>query len=221
MEDATKRTPLRDKKITVTMGFPKAIFGVLFLLFILIWVFIFGIMIGRGHNPEDIVPELTKVMPTPSAPISPPVDDGMNDVLKPQDLQYHDTLKKNELVAPPEPPRPTPVPPTPTPAPSPKPSNPVQNPPVEKLSTTSNQAVYNYVYQVAAFNNAAAAQTMQKKLQQGGFSTKIAQGETRDTTWYRVLVLFKGRQEDTRELRTKLTAYGISTIILRGKTPTK
>ena len=220
-EGAAKRIPLRDKKITVTLSLPKAIFGIFFLLFILIWVFIFGIMIGRGHNPEDVVPELNKVMPTPSAPATPPVDDGMNDILKPQDLQYHDTLKKNEPAPPPAPPRPTPPPPAPAPVPAPQPTAPAQKPPAPKVTAPSTQTVYNYVYQVAAFNNTAAAQAMQKKLQQGGFSTKIEQGETRNTTWYRVLVLFKGKQEDTRELRAKLAPYGISTIILRGKTPAR
>ena len=220
-DGASRRIPLRDKKITFTLGLPRTIFGALFLVFILIWVFIFGIILGRGHNPEDVVPELAKVMPSPSVPADPADNEGMNDVLKPQDLKYHDTLKKNE---------PTPAP-TPTPQPQqpliPAPGSPPQKtaptpkPQEVKPATAATQATYNYIYQVAAFNNMASAQNMQKKLQKSGFSTRIEQGETRGTTWYRVLVLFKGKQEETRGLKTKLTPYGISTIILRGKTSVK
>lgn len=241
-----KRASFRDKKVTVTLSLPKAIFSVFFALFVLIWVFIFGVMLGRGHNPEDVVPELAKVMPSPvapaGAPANAPADTTINDVLTSQDLKYHDTLKSKDPVEKPRPPAPvqqaaqpqpaapakpqTPPPAAPKPAQqaaAPKPAPAVS--PAPPTSTTqkedSDKTVYNYIYQVAAFNNSTAAQAMQKKLQDGGVSSRITQTESGGTVWYRLLVSFKGKPEDTRALRTRLAPYGISTIILRGKTPAK
>ena len=219
---------LKNKKITITLSLPKAVFGAFFLLFVLIWVFIFGVMLGRGHNPEDVVPELAKVMPAPSAPAAAQPDEPIDEVLKPQDLKYHDTLKAKDpapAVRPAEPPRQAPQQPAPPAAPKPAPQTAAPKPapaapPAPAVTRESeDQTVYNYVYQVAAFNNSAAAQAMQKKLQDGGLSVKTAQSESRGTTWYRILVSFKGKPEDTRSLRAKLAPYGISTIILRGKSP--
>ena len=220
------RIPLRDYKITITLTLPRAIFSFLFLIFLLIWAFIFGIMIGRGHNPEEAVPELARVMPKPTTQTSPPVDEDINVVLPSQELKYHDSLKGNDIpVLSPKPsptPQQTPQPPTPAKPAAQKPTPPAQ--PVESAiaqQPDQDQSVYNYTYQVAAFNNIAAAQTMQKKLQNGGFSTKISQADSNGTTWYRILVLFKGKPEETRALRTKLAPYGISTLLLRGKTASR
>ncbi|SBV95267.1 conserved hypothetical protein [uncultured delta proteobacterium] len=231
-----RRASFRDKKITVTLSLPKAVFGVFFSLFVLIWVFIFGVMLGRGHNPEDVVPELAKVMPTPAAPAAPantPADATINDVLTSQDLKYHDTLKSKDPVEKPRPPAPVQQaappqpaapakPQTPPPvAPKPAQQTPAPKPAPALQKEDQDKTVYNYVYQVAAFNNSAAAQAMQKKLQDGGVASRITQTESGGTVWYRLLVSFKGKPEETRELRAKLAPYGISTIILRGKTPAK
>lgn len=225
----SKRTRLRDRKITVSLSLPKALFSVCFSLFILIWVFIFGVMLGRGHNPEEVVPELTRVMPSPASPAPAPETNPMNEVLQPQDLKYHDTLKAADRPRPapqptasaPEPPAPAkpqkPTAPAAKPQPAPAPQPPAK--PVVPASRGDDQTVYNYQYQVAAFTNSAAAQTMQKKLQSGGLSARIAESKSGGTTWYRIMVSFKGNPEDTRALRTKLASYGISDIILRGKNP--
>lgn len=220
----SKRTHLRDRKVTITLSLPKALFSVCFSLFILVWVFIFGVMLGRGHNPEEVVPNLAKVMPSPTSPVPAPATDPMNEVLLPQDLKYHDTLKTAE--------RPRPAPQSTSPAPEPpapakpqKPTTPAAKPqpapakPVVTAPRDEDQAVYNYLYQVAAFTNSAAAQTMQKKLQAGGLSARIGESKSGGTTWYRIMVSFKGKPEDTRALRTKLASHGISDIILRGKSP--
>lgn len=221
---SSKRTRLRDKKITITLSLPKALFSVCFSLFILIWVFIFGVMLGRGHNPEEVVPNLAKVMPSPAVSAPAPATDPMNEVLHPKDLKYHDTLKTAERPRPaPQPTPPAPEPPAP--AKPQKPTTPAAKPQPEPAKPAApalrdeDQAVYNYLYQVAAFTNSAAAQTMQKKLQGSGLSTRIAESKSGRTTWYRIMVSFKGKPEDTRALRTKLASHGISDIILRGKSP--
>jgi cell division protein FtsN len=238
-----EKSRLRDKTITITLNVPKAVFGVLFSLFVLVWVFIFGIILGRGHNPEEVVPNLAKVMPAPADP--QPASALVNEVLQPRDLKYHDSLKGKDATAPPRAATPAAAPAQQQssaqqtgqagqqtqqkPAPTPKPAQPAkgeQQPPARQTaqpmaSADQDQTVYNYIYQVAAFNNLLQAQTMQQKLQRDGVAAKVAETQTNNRTWFRVLVNFKGKQEDTRKLREKLAAYGIPNIILRDKKPAR
>jgi len=55
------------------------------------WIFFLGVLLGRGNKPENAVPQLAKIMPTPSAAdqgsATPPT------VLKPEELQFQDTLQ--------------------------------------------------------------------------------------------------------------------------------
>lgn len=270
------RKPLAQRTVTVTMSLPRAAFSAFFSLFVLVWVFIFGIMIGRGHNPEEVVPDLARVMPSPKAPDAEQPRSETK-VIQPSDLHYHESLKGKNAgdkprAAPVTPaPQPKPAPaqpapastaakPTPTatkpvspkpaasasaqskpasPKPaapaqskpaSPKPATPVQSkpsPPAQQQkpaqppAEAQDKTVYNYVYQVAAFNNTEAAETMRKKLQADKLSAKVVKGESNGVMWYRILVAYKGTPEDTRTLRDKLAKFGISHIILRGKAPEK
>lgn len=230
-----EKSRLRDKTITITLSVPKAVFSVLFSLFVLVWVFIFGIMLGRGHNPEEVVPDLAKVMPTPAAtPTAPaPVDE----VLQPRDLKYHDSLKGKNAAQPPRAVTPSPAPavaPKPAPqqqkpavTPKPAPTKPAESatpPPTRQTPTAvsapeQDQTVYSYTYQVAALNEMKQAQILQQKLQKSGISAKITETQANGKTWFRILVNFKGKPEDTRKLREKLATHDITNIILRGKTP--
>ena len=226
-----------DKTFTFSVSLPKLIFGSLFSLFLLVWVFIFGIMLGRGHNPEDLVPDLAKVMPTPIPQTETATTGIMDTVLQPQELKYHETLKAKDP-PPPSPATLTQSDPTPQNQPqqtrteAPKPTSSPATPTADKTApqrtaqvasnkdkSDQDKTVYNYIYQVAAFNNVASANTLQKRLQDGGFSAQIAQNMFNGTTWYRILVSFKGTQDDLRTLRTKLSTFGIPNVILRGKAP--
>lgn len=56
------------------------------------WVFILGILVGRGYRPEEAVPELAQIMPAPETPATldgsqPPT------VLKPEELQFMEDLQ--------------------------------------------------------------------------------------------------------------------------------
>jgi Cell division protein len=231
---AKKAPRLRDKKITVTLTLPQTIFGGLFSLFILIWVFIFGVMLGRGHNPEEVVPPLAEMMPSKKAPVVILDEDSLDEVLQPRDLKYHDTLKSKEPM---EKPRTAPQQAARTqparqpgqqqsqqtakPQPAAKPQQAQPKPAAPAQKGDKDQTVYNYVYQVAAVNNSAGAQSLQKKLQGSGLSASVLKSESSGKTWYRVMVAYKGRPEDTNILREKLATHGIPAIILREKTPAK
>ncbi len=56
------------------------------------WVFILGILVGRGYRPEEAVPELAQIMPAPETPTTldgsePPT------VLKPEELHFMEDLQ--------------------------------------------------------------------------------------------------------------------------------
>lgn len=254
------------RSITVTVSMPKAVFSVFFSLFILVWVFIFGIMLGRGHNPEEAIPELAKVMPPATSAAERRAQEPVV-VLQRRDLQYHESLKgknagEKPRVTPPsstqpkpatataksskpaakpsETPKTAPAKPTPTkptqqarstPAAKTKPAAsskaaPSAKPPQKTtagkaITDSQDQTLYNYVYQVAAVNNSPAAESVRKKLQNNGISAAISKSESKGVMWHRIMVSFKGRPEDTRKLRDKLSSLGINNIILRKKTPIK
>jgi cell division septation protein DedD len=56
------------------------------------WVFILGILVGRGYRPEEAVPELAQIMPSSETPATlessqPPT------VLRPEELQFMEDLQ--------------------------------------------------------------------------------------------------------------------------------
>lgn len=58
----------------------------------LAWVFILGVLVGRGYQPEQALPQLAEIMPRPEAEAPAPTsDDG---VLKPEELEFFDAVKK-------------------------------------------------------------------------------------------------------------------------------
>lgn len=215
----SKRARLRDKKITLTLTLPQATFGLFFALFILVWVFIFGVMLGRGHNPEEVVPQLTEIMPPRHSPAEEPGEEPITEVISPRDLKYHDSLKSKDSATVPRPTVPQPTDrPQALPAPGKAPAPPAVKPGPGVTQTARGQDTFNYVYQVAAFNNTAGAQALQKKLQDDGLNARVTQSKSNGTTWYRILVSFKGTPDDTSVLREKLAKHRISAIILREKT---
>ena len=62
----------------------------------MVWAFILGVYIGRGHQPEEVVPEISRIMPetrvrsnrTGSSPGTI-----KQDILKPEQLEFYDKLK--------------------------------------------------------------------------------------------------------------------------------
>lgn len=61
------------------------------LLLGLVWVFIFGVLVGRGYQPEEAVPELAKIMPEPERKKE------ANDVIRPEELTFLDKLREDPV----------------------------------------------------------------------------------------------------------------------------
>jgi hypothetical protein len=52
------------------------------------WVFILGILVGRGYKPETAVPQIAQMMPTTEAKLPEGAPSAPPSVLKPEDLQF-------------------------------------------------------------------------------------------------------------------------------------
>ena len=214
---------------TLTFTLPKLFFTLLFGLVSIIWIFIFGIILGRGHNPENAVPRLAKAMPSPlakDAGIAPPPPAS---VIPPADFPYHSTLKG----------RPAPGGAAQDAADTLPPASPGTEKKEQPKQTVKQDAAANktvretarntppalppdssdYVYQVAAFKSGPPAEALQTKLQAAGMKTTIEKQQVGAVTWHKLLISFRGRQEDVQTVKDALAKQGITHILLRSKKP--
>ncbi len=212
------------------------------LLLGLVWVFIFGVLVGRGYQPEQAVPELAKIMPdTQSKKVEEPPK-----VIQPEELTFLDKLRESPMPggadAPKDPePQVAPAPVVAAPAegsvaavaaaPSVQPSPPVSvqpdsappaaaKPAAAGGDDDADQTRYDYVYQVASVNDPDAALRFRDKIRGKGLQSevKVVRGDD-GKYWHRVEVFFQGRPVDTREMKAKLQALGVDKPLLRSKKP--
>lgn len=263
----------------------------------LIWVFIFGVLVGRGYQPERAVPKLAQIMPspTPSVPQPQVAENGKDEkaskeALKPEELQFYDKLKDSPDASKDKKAHTLPLAAQPSLAAAPAGSKPGATPDknakaatdkaskdsaadklvaegVVRLETAkpkadaskeakdakdakakdakakadkeakeakdakeskdakqtaereSKEGRFAYVYQVASLPDAQSAQRYRDKVRGLGLNAEITQGEGNGKTWHRVVVHFKGKPEDTREMKAKLKAFGVDKPLLRSKLP--
>ncbi|MFW5488578.1 MAG: SPOR domain-containing protein [Desulfovibrio sp.] len=195
-------------------------------LLCLIWVFILGVLLGRGYRPENDVPELSKLIPEPPAAKAVAEQPKPEDrVLKAVELDYMKSLhqKSPNTVRDMKPsPKPEPKPkPKAEPAKAQKASQPA--PAVQKASApatpTPQKGMFNYVYQVAAFQDKLSAHGFANTLKDRGLHPASESVKVGQKTWYRVLVHFRGKPADTAHLKSILAELGVNKIIMRSKKP--
>lgn len=265
----------------------------------LIWVFIFGVLVGRGYQPERAMPELARIMPSPTPSVAQSqVAEGKEDkaqkseVLKPEELLFFDKLKdspdagKDKKGAGPNG---HPAQAKVGVATTDKTAKPAIGADkqtaaeksskdlaaeslaamegtsrVESAQKATREAVkknekaqeankdaklkeaklakdardakdakdakqaaerelkegrFFYVYQVASLPDAQSAIRYRDQVRGLGLNAEITQGEGNGKTWHRVVVHFKGKPEDTREMKAKLKAFGVDKPLLRSKLP--
>ena len=187
----------------------------------LIWVFILGVLLGRGYKPEKAVPEITKVLPGGESQVA---EAPRPEVLKPEDLEFHNRVRQDPPSALPPQPEPKPLP---LPAQQPTPATPAQpavqqpGPTVTPKPTQPEAASgprYKYVYQVASFKESDRAQALKKQITDQGLASSIETAEIKGTPWYRVLVNVTGTQAEAQAAEEALVKSGLPKPMLRRKT---
>lgn len=234
-----QRIPRPKRTFTFTFSTAGLLALLLFTIIALAWAFILGLLLGRGYKPEELVPEIAQVMPTPQPP-------SVTETLRPEDLNFYEQLKniplKDEKS---EEKDITPLPIQPekqtqntdktkkTDKKSAQKSNkPTKNenkiPPKETIVTsqkTDKQAEkqieprYSFYYQLASLKDGASAIEAQKRLQAKNFKTSINKIQNDETTWYRLFVTFEGTDNELTDTKAKLKKLGFGDILLIKKKP--
>jgi cell division septation protein DedD len=188
--------------------------------------FVLGVLVGRGHRPEAVLPPVARIMPT-EAPAKQ-----VAEVLKPEELGYSEQLgKKGD---------------GPTPA---RPIDKVERKAADAAAKTAAKSAdkapaskddkgkkddkkakkedkpdpdnqrYDYAYQIASFPDLGQAKDFLKRVKAKGLKADIESGDTGGKAWHRVVVFFQGTPTDTRGLKDKLNALGATKPLMRSKTP--
>ncbi len=194
-------------------------------ILIMAWAFILGILVGRGYNPESVIPEIGRIIApqTPLISTAPP-----RTVLKPEELRFHDTLQeRGHQPAPSTPGRsgvvntqqPQPPPPPQRIQPqveqaAPRPQAPPEAPPT---SAAPLGPQFEFTFQVASFQHDNQARRLQQRITTSGISATTEAGMVNGRQWYRVLVTVQGSQTDADRVKTQLQGLGIEAPFLRAK----
>ncbi len=211
------------------------------MLLVMAWAFILGILVGRGYKPESVIAELGHMVPAPG---KDPAGKSPGPLL-PEELRFFETLqekispilpavapdRKETITASPSPVKPQPAltapaqtaqgtAPTgeksPEAAQSHAPAAPVPDMPRQ---VQSQEPVFDYVYQVAAFQNDAQARTMQQRVHALGHASSVEVSTVNGEKWYRVLVSLRGTTEDAVGMKQELQKLGIERPFIRTKKP--
>lgn len=231
-----KTAPGQEKTFTFTFTMPEVIGLSAGAVTALCAFFVLGILLGRGYQPEKDVPEIAMMLPSQSSNASGEVKGG---VLKPEELDYIDQLKKKpeSTVKPEDPKKVVTVKAEKKTTPAKKTESVKAEKTAVKIAKTAAEiqqvkeepAVeidnpedvdapkYNYVYQAASFGDDARAQTFADKLISSGLDSYVKAGKGGNRTWYRVFIRHTGTAESTIGMKKVLAKYGIKKPLLKSK----
>lgn len=198
----------QEKKIQFSLSwgglFSFAFFGAL----ALIWVFILGVIVGRGYHPENLLKKATRFIPGVSASEETAREArSQEDALQAEDLNFIEDLKKkvqNQLHD----------------------SGLSTSQESEKQETASSgpktggqqqTPEYRCVYQVAAFRRSQPADQVASELQAGGLQASVHEIEKSGQNWFRVHVIFTGGSRAVQDFEKKLKQLDLGNAFLRSK----
>ncbi|MFW6324372.1 MAG: SPOR domain-containing protein [Desulfovibrionales bacterium] len=208
-----KQTPgkKKGKKYRFEFSFSGLVSLFVFSVLIMVWMFILGVLVGRGYRPEVIIPQLAGILPHAEEKAEPPVpgapdESGQVKPLKPEELTFLESLKKNEPTEE-QPPR---VVSEPKKAAPPK---------IEPQQTNAERKSFRYVYQVGAFREKDRAEAFRNEALRKGFNAWYSLENASNGDWYRVLVSFDGTAVQGNRFQSKLQDLGVKNALLRSKKP--
>ena len=207
------------KTYTLTLTVPKAILLGVVSLILISWFFFLGLVVGRGYEPENIIPQVAQMMPqagqiassergmAPSATGQTPsqaqqqndnVDANGRNIIAEADKAYRANIRQEGAAATPS----TPVPPS-----LPPPSSASQRAAGQGTAgqgtagqaqnqtvTQGDATTFKFVYQLASFKEEKAAQDLKNKLAAAGYTARVTTSKGAQSTWYRIIVDFTGTQ---------------------------
>ncbi len=173
-----------------------------FALLAIVWAFILGVFVGRGYNPEDVMPDISRIMPQEEK------KQEEARILRPEELEFHERLRSEPArdPSPQEQPLETAaLPPEPEPEPEPE--------------TEAEAESFVYTFQVGSFQSMERAGGLQQRLYQEGFSASINRTFSGEEPWYRVIIEVETTPSNIDSFKQKLGEQGIDQPLLRNKRP--
>ncbi len=181
-----------------------------FAVLAMVWSFILGVFVGRGYNPEDMLPDMVKVLPDSIKEMP------AQKILRPEELDFFYNLRstpaeksiqpgarsQSAALSRPEPPVPV-----------------QDDSPVSSPEPAAAVATYIYSYQVGSFQTMNRAIELQQQLMSQGITASISDAFVNDNPWYRVIVEFESTDQGRSRVMQKLRSQGITEPVFRGRRP--
>ncbi len=215
------------KGLTITLSVGGVLASGIGLVVLLAWVFFFGIIVGRGYNPETTVPGaalLAKIDPDPAE------ETPESTILSAEELTFFRELKQPEGAAAPAHPVAKPQAQVRPPANGAS-AQPVQQaaretvPPQtsKKAGSVADERMQDFVFQVATYKSPEPAEALRERLEGLGMRTRLSNEKTSSgkSRWYRVHVLFRGTEEAAAGIKADLAAIGIHDALIISRKPVR
>ena len=218
--DASK-TPLRKRSYTLNLSFSTLLTTGIVGLIAVGWVFMLGVMVGRGHNPEAKLHEFTgRVLRGKQAPV---VQEPPQTILRAEDLHFGHALRDKPLHnstaavgLPASPPARQTNSTVAEHAPAPQ----TAQPPAQLAPQGAQSSRFDFVYQAAVFRDAGQADRLRERLEGEGVRTVLETSPAKDgKNLYKVLAMRRGSEEDGKQLLAVLERLKLGPPLLRSKKP--
>lgn len=187
---------LSGRKYTISLSFAGLVTSGIIMIIAIGWIFAFGVIVGRGYNPEKKLPELAKLLPPPEgAQDAPKTAQG---ILKPEELTFMTDLKRTGA-APAAVAKADVKPASAQPVPSPQPA------------ASADKTKYDFVFQAVAYKSRDRADKLRERMEGEGLRTRltIEKDNKGRPKWFRVQVLVRGTDADAAEAKRLLAAMGL------------
>jgi len=223
--DAPK-TPLNKRAYTLNLTFSMLLTAAIVALIGVSWVFMLGVMVGRGYNPEAKLREVTERMLRKKAPVAqePP-----QAILRPEELNFSVALRGNPLhngtasvggQAAHTPMRQTTSSAALAAATENKASAQAVQPPTQLMPQGAQPTRFDFIYQVAVFRENEQADKLRERLEGEGVRHSMEKSPAKDgKSLYKILVMRRGTEEDNKQLLSLLERLRLGPPLLRSKKP--
>ena len=141
--DAGGEKKLSNRKYTISLSFSGLITSGIITIIAIGWIFAFGVIVGRGYNPEKKMPELARLLPPPEGQDAPKEAKG---ILKPEELTFMTDLKQTQPAANAAPNKPEAKAAHPT-------AQPVAAATPKPEAASADKAKYDFVFQAVAYKS--------------------------------------------------------------------
>ncbi len=203
---------LSSRKYTISLSFSGLITSGIISIIAIGWIFAFGVIVGRGYNPEKKLPELASLLPAPEGGEEVPKE--AKGILKPEELTFMTDLKQAQPAAgvlgkadaKPAQPAAQPA----NPAPAPQPAEPAE-------------PRYDFVFQAAAYKSKESANRLRAGMESAGLRSRMTvekDGKGRPK-WYRVQMVVRGTDAEATAARQALAKLGVTDATQASKKPIK